>query len=196
MFMFIFMCFETNTEYANKKNKQRKDNLLMATTQNEKDISSLMAETVNKLVDYKVKKAGYDKTYSGIISAILFEPNTDIKDINFGTYKIRFNNMEKTYRFTDGIVHQVGERVNVYVPENNPNRIIVEPLVKSVIPYKIVYDDINDKIIEYRKVDTDGKTYETISEYELVIENKGTETEKIIKITLPNRLEIEFDGWE
>ena len=60
---------------------------------------------------------------------------------------MRYNNTEKTFKLNDGIVHEVGERVMVYVPVNNPNRMYVEPIVKRVIPYKIVYDNEKDTFI-------------------------------------------------
>lgn len=106
-----------------------------------KSISEIMAQAVDGLVEQRIKHAPFDKSYAGIISAILFEPDTKMSDSQFGTYKVRYNNTEKTFKINDGLVHQVGERVNVYVPLNNPNRIIVEPVVTRIVPYKIVYEN-------------------------------------------------------
>ena len=161
-----------------------------------KSVSEIMAQAVDSLIEQRISKAPYDKTYAGIISEVLFEPDTDIKDSKFGTYKVRYNNAEKTFKLNDGIVHEIGERVMVYVPENNPNRMFVEPVIKRVMPYKIVYDNENDTFIEHRKIETDGKVYEIKSEYTLTVENKGTEQEEVTKMTLPDGTEIEFEGWD
>ena len=161
-----------------------------------KTVSEIMAQAVDSLVEQRISKAPYDKTYAGIISEVLFEPDTDIKDSKFGTYKVRYNNAEKTFKLNDGIVHEIGERVMVYVPENNPNRMYVEPVINRVVPYKIVYDNENDTFIEHRKIKTNNKVYEIESKYKLTVENKGTEQEEVTKMTLPDGTEIQFEGWD
>lgn len=161
------------------------------------NISEIIAQAVDRLVGQRINNAPYDKTYSGIISDILFEPDTDIKDEKFGQYKIRYaTGAEKNIKLNDGIVHEIGERVKVYVPENDRNRMFIEPTIKSTTPYKIVYDDENTKFIEHRKIETNGKVYEIKSEYKLTVENKGTDKEEVTKMTLPNGSEILFEGWD
>ena len=161
------------------------------------NISEVMAQAVDRLVVQRINNAPYDKTYSGIISDVLFEPDTDIKDEKFGQYKIRYGTgAEKNIKLNDGIVHEIGERVKVYVPENDRNRMLIEPTIKSTTPYKIVYDDENTKFIEHRKIETNGKVYEIKSEYKLTVENKGTDKEEVTKMTLPDGSVIEFEGWD
>ena len=161
------------------------------------NISEVMAQAVDRLVGQRINNAPYDKTYSGIISDILFKPDTDIKDEKFGQYKIRYGTgAEKIIKLNDGLVHEVGERVKVYVPENDRNRMFIEPTVKRIIPYKIVYDDENTKFIEHRKIETNGKVYEIKSEYKLTVENKGTDKEEVTKMTLPDGSVIKFEGWD
>ena len=76
------------------------------------NIPEVMAQAVDRLVVQRINNAPYDKTYSGIISDILFEPNTDIKDEKFGQYKIRYGTgAEKIIKLNDGLIHEVGERV-------------------------------------------------------------------------------------
>ena len=72
----------------------------------------------------------------------------------------------------------------------------IEPTIKRIIPYKIVYDDENTKFIEHRKIETNGKVYEIKSEYKLTVENKGTDKEEVTKMTLPDGSVIEFEGWD
>ena len=160
-------------------------------------ISEVMAQAVDRLVGQRINNAPYDKTYSGIISDILFEPDTKLDDEKFGQYKIRYGKgTEKTIKLNDGLVHEVGERVKVHVPENERNRMFIEPTVKRVIPYKIVYDDNETKFIEHRKVETKGKVFEIESEYKLTVKGKGTDNEEVIKMTLPDGTEIAFEGWD
>ena len=160
-------------------------------------ISETIAQVVDRLVAQRIKTAPYDKTYLGIISNVLFEPTTNIKDEKFGQYKIRYGTgTEKTIKLNDGLVHEVGERVKVHVPENDRNRMYIEPLVKRVIPYKIVYDDNKTSFIEHRKIETNGKVYEIESEYKLVVKNKGTENEEVEKMIFPDGTEVVFEGWD
>ena len=160
-------------------------------------ISEIIAQAVDRLVKKEISQAPYDKTYSGIISDVLFEPNTDIKNEKFGQYKIRYGTgAEKNIKLNDGIVHEIGERVKVYVPEHDRNSMFIEQTIKSTTPYKIVYDDENTKFIEHRKIETNGKVYEIKSEYKLTVENKGTDKEEVTKMTLPDGSEILFEGWD
>lgn len=160
-------------------------------------ISEVIAQAVDRLVGQRINNAPYDKTYSGIISDVLFEPDTKLNDEKFGQYKIRYGTgTEKIIKLNDGLVHEIGERVKVYVPENDRNRMFIEPIVKRIIPYKIVYDDENTKFIEHRKIETNGKVYEIESEYKLTVENKGTDKEEVTKMTLPDGTEIVFEGWD
>lgn len=160
-------------------------------------ISEIMAQSVDRLVSQRINNAPYDKTYSGIISDILFEPDTKIDDVKFGQYKIRYGiGAEKIIKLNDGLVHEIGERVKVYVPENNSNRMFIEPVVKRVIPYKIVYDDEKTSFIEHRKIETNGKVYEIVSEYKFTVENKGTDNEEVTKMTFPDGTEVSFEGWD
>ncbi len=161
-----------------------------------KNVAEVLAVAVANIAKKEVDNAPYDKTYSGIISDVLFEPTTDIKDENFGKYKIRYGTgTEKIIKLNDGLVHEIGERVKVHVPENDRNRMYIEPIIKRVVPSKIVYDNEKNSYTEYRKVETNGKTYELESEYKLIIENKGNDQE-VKKMIFPNGSVIEFEGWD
>lgn len=155
-----------------------------------------ISQDTDKLISKRIDKAPFDKTYAGIISEILFEPDTKPDDIRFGQYKVRYGNSERKFKLNDGLVHEIGERVTVRVFENNPNRIYIEPTITRIVPYKIVYNNENDTFVEYRKVKTNGQVYELESEYKLTVENKGTDQEEVTKMTLPNGDIIEFEGWD
>lgn len=153
-----------------------------------------LALYTDNLITARIKEADFDKSYSGIISAILFEPDTDVKDVKFGTYKVRYKNMEQTVRIDDGIVHEIGERVNVYVPRNDPNRTIVEPIIQDQTPCEVVFDDNKGELVFHYEITTNQKIYHTERMYKIEYENKGTLQEKPVKITTPDGREIKLTG--
>ncbi|MCM1060153.1 MAG: hypothetical protein NC452_07640 [Eubacterium sp.] len=112
----------------------------------------------------------------------------------FGTYKIRYGTKEQTIKLNDNFVHEIGERVEVCVYENNPNHIVVEPVIKRIPPYKIDYDDNEKKYIEYRRTTTKGKIYETISEIKLTLEEKD-DNQEVKKMKLADGHTIHFKNW-
>lgn len=188
----------------------------------DKTLSELIAQVVDRLVTRRLKQAPFDKSYSGVISEVLFESDTPPNSYKFGTYKVKYGSIEKTFKLNDGLVHEIGERVDVHVYENNPNHIVVEPIVKRVLPYKIKYIDYTgessskkqfegmetkdivselidkdkcDKFIEYRRVKTGDKIYETEQEYKLAVLNKGEENEEVLALVLPGGWGIKFENW-
>lgn len=187
-----------------------------------KTLSDLIAQVVDKLISRRLRQASFDKSYSGIISAVLFEPDTPMNSYKFGMYKVKYGTSEKTFKLNDNFIHEIGERVNVYVYENNPNHIVVDPIIKRTIPYKIKYvdydgnssskDDFNgmktseiakklikenkcDKFVEYRQTKTNGKIYETEQEYKLAVLNKNEENEEVLALIVPDGRMIEFENW-
>lgn len=188
----------------------------------DKTISELMAQVVDRLVTQRLKQSTFDKSYNGVISAVLFDPDTPMNSSKFGTYKVKYGTIEKTFKLNDNFVHEIGERVNVYVYENNPNHIVVEPVIKRIPPYKIKYidyagdssskddykkmetlaivkklvdEDKVDKFVEYRNTKTDGKVFETEQEYKLAVLNKGEDDEEVLALICPNGRSIEFENW-
>ncbi len=166
---------------------------------------NVIAQQVDKLVNERLKKAPFNKTYNGIISDILFDPDTDIKDYKFGTYLVRYGSTEKKIKITDGLVHSIGEKVKVYVERNDPNNVSVEPMVKRILPKVITYKKgsesgegsiDNDFITELREVKINGKTYKTESVFKVEVKNRDTETEEVTKMIFPNGEEVEFKGWD
>lgn len=149
---------------------------------------------VDQITNKRLKNASFNKSYSGVISELLFEPDTPRDSSQFGTYKIKFGTIEKTFRLDDNFVHEIGERVTVTVYENNPNHIIVKPVVKYIPPYKITYDSDENKYIEYRRVKTGGKIYETTEEYKITSKGNNNDIQEIelTEMKLPKNQTIEF----
>lgn len=106
-------------------------------------VFEMMYSWVDKLVSNRLKQAPFDKSYSGVISDVLFEPDTPINDSLFGTYKIKYGIFEKVVKLNDSFVHEIGERINVYVYKNEPEHVVVEPIIKYIPPNLIEYIDQN-----------------------------------------------------
>ncbi len=162
----------------------------------QRNLFETIADLTNQMVKHKLKKASFDKSYSGIISDILFEPDTPIDSSKFGTYKIRFGTAEKIVRLNDDFVHEIGERVEVHVYENNPNHIVVEPVIKSIPPKRIDYDKDKNAYVEHRIVKTKGKTYETIKEYKNTVKENDDGSYEVTEMKLPDDHTIKFEGFD
>jgi len=172
---------------------------------NNDNITEVAAQKIIDYIDKEIKKSPFDKTYNGIISDVLFAPDIDIKDNKFGTYLVRYNNIEKKVKITDKLIHSVGERVKVYVEENNPNNVTIEPIIKRIIPQKIIYksgtvsgdNTVGEDIItEIREVKTNNQTYRIESVFKIEVKNRDTETEEVTKMTFPDGSVFEFTGWD
>lgn len=159
-------------------------------------ITEKYTQNTDKLVKCRINNAPFDKSYSGIISDILFEPDTPIDSPQFGTYKIRFGTSEKTVKLNDDFVHEIGERVNVCMFENNPNHIKVEPVIKHLAPNSIDYDIKENKYVEHRIVKTNGKTYETTGEYKIIAKENDDGSREVTEMKLPDGQTIKFEGFE
>ena len=157
-------------------------------------ISQSIFQQTEGLLDYKINQAPFDKTYSGIISEILFDPETKVNDLKFGTYKIRYNNIEQKIKLNDGIVHEVGERVQIYVPENNSNRAIVEPVIKEHVPCKIIYHDDKGELVFNYETTINQQLYKVERKYQIEFKDRGTQQEKVTKIITPEGRRIELEG--
>ena len=160
----------------------------------QRNIPETIAYMVDQLINKRLKNAPFNKSYSGVISELLFEPDTPRDSSQFGTYKIRYGTSETVVKLNDSFVHEIGERVKVTLFENNPNHIVVKPVIRNIPPYKIAYDSKENKYIEYRRVKTGGKIYETTDEYKILSEknNNGSQEIEFTEIKLPNSQTIKF----
>lgn len=154
-----------------------------------------ISQNIDQIIKTRFDKAPFDKTYAGIISEILFEPDTKPDDIRFGQYKVRYGNSERKFKLNDGLVHEIGERVTVHVFENNPNRIAVTPNIDYIVSSKVVRDEDTDSITITREVKTNNQIYKIEDKYKLKIKNKNTKDMEISQVTLPNGQTVEFSGF-
>ncbi len=96
---------------------------------------------------------------------------------------IDFYNDEKNQR--EGIIVKGRDAVVLDAPH----------IFFSPAPYKIVYDDSTDTFTEHKKITRDGVEKEVELKFKLTVEGKGTDSEKVTKMTLPDGSEINFENW-
>ncbi len=169
------------------------------------EVSTLIADQVGNFVDKKIQNAAFDKTYNGIILKLLFDPTTNVNSSQFGTYIVRYENTERKIKISDGLIHSVGERVKVYTELNNSNNVYAEPIVKRILPKKIIYKSgtktgesttDEDIITEIREINLDGNIVATERLFKIEVKNRDTNNEEVTKMTFPNGEVVEFEGWD
>ena len=152
-------------------------------------LCKLLAEKTDDIIQHRLQHANFDKSYNGYITALKFDNTTDKSSDNYNKYTIKFNGMERDFVINDGYYHEVGEKVVVYVFTNDFNIKSVECIENyKKYPINITYDETNEIItMDFKNSFTDT--------YQLTVEGKGTEDEKVTKITLPNGEVINLSGF-
>lgn len=104
---------------------------VISITNDIKQIMDIMSASINKAVVENLNRASFDRTYTGIISEVLFNGDTDKNDYYYGKYKVVYNNTEQIFAINDGFVHKVGDKVKVYIPLNNISNRYAEAIVRN-----------------------------------------------------------------
>lgn len=151
-------------------------------------VCTLLAQQIDKVVNNRLDKAGFDKTYIGIISEVCFDENTATNNALYQKYKVFYNNSEQDVYIKDGLIHSVGDKLLVTLPMGKVKDKYVEMLTKNH-PSKIVYNNETDEIIETWTNNLGKYVYRT---YSLVIENKGTENELVKTLIYPDGTEMDL----
>lgn len=161
-----------------------------ADNKGKKDVIGILAQQIDSIVEARIQKAPYDKTYDGIITAVKFNKDTKETDSNYNKYTVKFNLSERDFIIDDGQIHAVGERVKVHIPNNNTINKYVDNINngKRIRPVTIVYDDNNDTITEIYKGD-----FERV--FKLTVENKGSEEEEVTQMIFPDGYIVNFVGF-
>lgn len=111
--------------------------------------------------------SGFDKTYIGSITEVMFNKDTLPTDDNYNKYKIRYGTLENDFIINDGKAHSLNEKVQVIVPCDKLKDKVVEAENYSH-PAKIEYIDGKNP----ETVVIDGKTYtktiDTVNTYQKV----------------------------
>lgn len=68
-------------------------------------------------------------------------------------------------------------------------------VIFSPVPHRIVYDVSTDTFTEHKKITRGGVETEVKLKFTLTVEGKGTNSEKVTKLTLPDGSEINFENW-
>lgn len=161
-----------------------------ADNKGKKDVVGTLAQQIDGIVEARIRKAPYDKTYDGIITAVKFNKDTKETDSSYNKYTVKFNLTERDFTINDGQIHSVGERVKVHIPNNDSLKKYVDNINngKRILPVTIIYDNENDTITEVYNGDFQRT-------FTLTIENKGTEDEEVTSMTFPDGQIINFVGF-
>ncbi len=153
-----------------------------------------MCLRITKEVDKKVRKAGFDTTYKGIIQDILFTPNTPKDDFYYMRYRIFYNGAVNELYIRDGYIHNIGERVLVYVPNNVNQEKYVECISPIPYPDKVIWDNSTDQLIVERYPKTPSGDFTITKEFDFTITGKGTSEQKVTEVKFPNghRMAVEL----
>lgn len=178
----------TNNNSANANNQS----VIPSIGQSMSIFCSKLAYEVDKINKNRIDKASFDKTYIGMIQEVCFNADTPTNAQEYQRYKILYNGNEAYVYIRDGIIHSVGDRIMVTLPNGKIKDKYVEVLTPNAHPTKIEYDNDNDKIIETWKnnVGTEVKR-----EYKLTVENKGTDDEQVSQITFPDGTVMDVTGF-
>ena len=154
------------------------------------DVVGTLVQQIDSIVEARIQKAPYDKTYDGIITAVKFNKDTKETDSNYNKYTVKFNLIERDFIINDGQIHSIGERVKVHIPNNDSVNKYIETNINSsrTLPVTIVYDNENDTITEIYNGNLQRK-------FTLTVENKGTENEEVTSMTFPDGRVISFVGF-
>lgn len=164
----------------------------VSTTANNKNPIQELARLTDNLVKDRINSAPYNQTYIGTIIAVKFNGETDVKSADYNKYTVRFNTLERDFIINDGKFHVIGEKVYVHIPNNDLSKRYVETIYGGINtkshPKKVVYNNDNDTITEYWTDDL----YRT---FIVTVEDKGTETEKVTKLTFPDGSIMDLEGF-
>lgn len=180
-------------------------------------------------MDYTVSKANYDKTYYGIVTNIQYETSDSLADAISEQEKIDKLNENKVKRsnyvirywevFANGQIiyikpnqcdiRSIGERVRLYIPNNDYSEAYAEVINRITKPDKIIFRNMDDeeivnsddgtqvaystsKIIEWWDM-YDGGSLERV--YTLTVKNRDQDDEEVISMTCPDGFVIWLEGF-
>ena len=174
-----------------------------ADNKGKKDVVGTLVQQIDSIVEARIQKAPYDKTYDGIITAVKFNKDTKETDSNYNKYTVKFNLIERDFIINDGQIHSIGERVKVHIPNNDPLKKYVDNINngKRILPVTIIYDnDITSNKYIALTFD-DGPNYNTNKVLDILEENNVPATffvlgnrikgnENILKRMVSSKMEI------
>lgn len=156
-----------------------------------KDVSDLcaaFAKQIDKLIEERIAKAEFDKTYYGMISAVCFDKNTEKTAKEYQMYQISYNGYTQDIYIRDGIIHSVGDRIKVTLPSGKYKDRYVDVLTTNDNPVTIELSSDKKKIIE-TQVNKVGK--ELTDEYIIERDDKG----KVKTVTFPDGSVLNVKGF-
>jgi hypothetical protein len=155
-----------------------------------------LAEQTDNIINARLKKAAFDKTYIGVITEILFDYDTPTDDATYNKYKVFFNSGEQDIYITDGNFHAVGEKVKIIIPINDlKNKYVLcenhkymrdVNINKTQKTISFAYDKDVDDIYSH--------TYNYTTEpYDITVGDTTVTVNRINKITTPYGQEVSIN---
>lgn len=147
------------------------------TNQDISDLCAVFAKQIDKIVEQRIAKAEFDKTYYGLISAVYFDNNTDKTSKEYQMYQISYNGYTQDVYIRDGIMHSRGDKIKITLPNGKYKDRYIEVLTQNDNPINIELASDGNKII---KTQTDGTGKKTIvNEYNIIRDSDGNITQVI-----------------
>ena len=148
----------------------------------------VIAQQVDKITEQRISKAEFDKSYYGLISKVHFNSDTPKKTKEYQLYSIRYNGYEQDVYIRDGIIHSVGDRVMVTLPNGKLSDKFVRVLTPNQYPVTMELSEDGSKITE-TQVNSVGE--KLVSEFLIEKDSNG----RITSITFPDGSVMNVKGF-
>lgn len=164
-------------------------------------ITEQMCQDIDKLVLSRLYEAKFDKTYTAVITEVMFNNETDRSNANFERYKCLYNGLEEYVYIHDNNIHSVGEQIQITIPLNIEKNKYVSSLNARKHPVKAKYEDLEEKTEEGYNIGKITETWKNNQDayieriYKLIIKDKDLLTEEIVKMICSDDSFIDFEGF-
>ena len=144
------------------------------------------------LTNSRIKKADYDKTLIGFVSAKIVPENP--KDDNDYRWRIQTNCVAYDIKPSSCNITSVGQRVRLFVPNHKMKDKYAEVIESGEYnhPTKVVYDMTDDTITETWALADNTELTKT---YQLTVINKNTSSEEVTEIIFPDGTIMKLEGF-
>jgi len=156
------------------------------------NFTSKTALKTNGLSDSRIKKADYDKTLIGFVSAKIVPENP--KNDNDYRWRIQTNGVAYDIKPSSCNITSVGQRVRLFVPNHKMKDKYAEVIESGEYnhPTKVVYDMTDDTITETWALADNTELTKT---YQLTAINKNTSSEEVTEIIFPDGTIMKLEGF-
>ena len=182
------MAQNQNTQVSQSNSADNKNNTNQITGKDVSDLCAVFAKQIDKIVEQRISKAEFDKTYYGLISKVYFTSETPRDTKEYQCYQIKYNGYAQDVYIRDEIIHSVGDRVMVTLPNGKLSDKFVRVLTPNPHPIKIELSSDEKKITETW---TNAVGTEITREFLLEKDDNGNYS----KITFPDGSVMDVTGF-